>query len=81
MLDTISQLTIVFTGATAVGLSQTNSAKLRKFAPIFGLMGQPAWFYATFTAEQWGIFAISFVYLALWIMGFYNHWIRRASYV
>ena len=72
----IAQIAIMMTGVTAVFLSQSKSERLRKFACIFGLIGQPFWFYAAFTAEQWGILALTLVYTASWARGFRNNWMR-----
>jgi len=73
----IDQIFLLVTGATAVWLSQDTREHVRKYAPIFGLLSQPFWFYASFTAGQWGIFAISFVYAYAWCRGFYNQWIKK----
>ena len=70
----IAQIAIMMTGVTAVFLSQSKSERLRKFACIFGLIGQPFWFYATYTAEQWGIFAMCFLYTFSWARGVWNFW-------
>ena len=72
----IEQVGIAFTGLVAIGLSQTRSETTRKWASVFGLAGQPFWFYAAFSAEQWGIFVMSFAYSAMWTMGFYNNWVK-----
>jgi len=70
-----AQIGIMLTGVTAVFLSQSKSERLRKFACLFGLIGQPFWFYATYTAEQWGIFAMAFLYTFSWARGVWNFWI------
>ena len=72
----IEQIGIALTGMMAVGLSQTQSFATRKWASVLGLCGQPFWFYATYSAEQWGIFAMAFFYTGLWAMGFYNNWLK-----
>ena len=41
----------------------------RKWAPVFGLIGQPFWFYAAWTSQQWGIFALCFLYSLSWARG------------
>jgi len=43
---------------------------------VFGLLAQPFWFYATWQAEQWGIFALSFLYAASWLRGLWTQWVR-----
>lgn len=71
----MEQLAIAFTGVTAIFLSQSKSERLRRFACIFGLIGQPFWFYSAYTAEQWGIFALCFLYTFSWARGVWNFWI------
>ncbi|MEN0037940.1 MAG: hypothetical protein AAGC78_12780 [Cellvibrio sp.] len=53
------QLAIAFTGILAVWLTQDQRHSVRKYACLFGLAGQPFWFYTTYQAEQWGIFILS----------------------
>lgn len=71
----IDQIAIALLGATAAWLSQTRSALLRRWACIFGLLGQPFWFYASWKAGQWGIFALSIVYLGAWLHGLKVYWL------
>lgn len=71
----IDQIAIALLGATAAWLSQARSAALRRWACIFGLLGQPFWFYAAWTAGQWGIFAVSIVYLCAWLRGLWIYWL------
>lgn len=72
----IEQLLIAIFGVGAVFLSQRLEPTARRWAPVLGMASQPAWFYATWKAEQWGIFALSLLYTASWGMGIWNHWIR-----
>jgi hypothetical protein len=44
---------------------------------VFGLIGQPFWFWAAIAAEQWGVLAVSVLYAIAWARGFYAFWIRR----
>lgn len=73
----IDQLVIGACGVTAVFLSQDPRESHRRFACLFGLAAQPAWFWATWQAEQWGIFALSFLYAWSWLRGFRHHWWSR----
>ena len=68
------QWLILVTGTSAIGLSQIGG-KWARWACIAGLSGQAGWFYASWTAEQWGIFASCFLYAAMWMIGFYRHWL------
>jgi len=71
----IDQIGIAATGVTAIFLSQCKSATLRRYACLFGLAGQPFWFYAAITAEQWGIVVLNCLYTAAWAKGAWTHWI------
>ena len=69
------QLLIVILGVLAVWLSQDPRPSAKRYASIFGLSAQPLWCYASWTNEQWGIFAMSFLYLWAWGRGFYHNWL------
>ena len=70
------QLYLGLTGVTAVWLTQSPNAETRRWACVFGLLSQPAWYWATWHAQQWGIFALCTVYTASWMRGFINVWVR-----
>lgn len=65
----IVQLAIAILGAAAVWMSQSPNPRARRYAPVVGLAAQPFWIVATFEAEQWGMFALAFVYSAAWARG------------
>ena len=73
----LAQIIIATLGVAAIVLSQSLHPRAQRWASVLGLAGQPAWFYASYTGEQWGIFALSFVYTAAWAGGFYNYWLRK----
>lgn len=73
----LAQIAIAVFGVTAVWLSQDPRIERQKYACIFGLAGQPAWFYAAWAAEQWGIFALCFLYSFSWLRGFRQHWMAK----
>ena len=62
----LDQVGILLTGVIAVWLTQHKREGWRRWACIFGLLGQPFWFYAAWKAEQWGILAISTLYAYAW---------------
>lgn len=72
----IDQIAIPVLGALAAWLSQERRPRLQRWACIFGLIGQPFWFWASWKAEQWGIFAVSVLYGAAWLRGLWVYWIR-----
>ena len=75
----IAQLFIALLGVTAVALSQSPLASRRRWASVFGLVGQPFWFYAAWDTEQWGIFALCILYTITWGKGFYSNWIATMA--
>lgn len=72
----IEQIVIAVCGIASVWLSQDWRRSHQRWACLFGIVAQPFWMYATWHAEQWGIFLLSFVYAAGWIRGIYNYWIK-----
>ena len=75
----MDQIMIALTGVIAIWLSQDLKESRRKWASVFGLVGQPFWFYAAWTAEQWGIFVLCFAYTWAWYKGFRNYWLSGVS--
>ena len=75
----MDQLAIACTGMVAIWLTQQSRDHLKRYACLFGLLGQPAWFYSAYKAEQWGIFAVSFVYTYSWGVGLKNYWLNQSS--
>lgn len=71
----LGQLVIPITGASAIALSQSSKDKTRRWACILGLIGQPFWFYSTWTSGNYGIFLACFLYLLAWLKGFHQHWV------
>jgi len=71
----MSQIMIAFTGASAIWITQQKRDNIKKYACLFGIAGQPFWFYSSFHAEQWGIFALCFFYSYAWLIGVKNHWL------
>jgi hypothetical protein len=71
----MEQIAIALTGCVAIWLANDKREPWRKWACIFGLCGQPFWFYSAWSAGQWGILALTFVYTASWWRGFRNNWL------
>jgi hypothetical protein len=75
----ITQAAIAVFGLTAIWFSQSTNVKQRKFAPILGLCSQPFWFYATYSAEQWGIFVLAVFYTLAWCRGIKTYWFTEVT--
>jgi hypothetical protein len=75
----MDQALIAITGIVAIWLSQDSRAGWRKYACLFGLAGQPFWFYSSYIAEQWGIFILCFFYTFAWLKGVRVHWMPESK--
>jgi len=75
----IEQIFIAVTELIAVGLLQAKSRQYRKWAAIFGLLGQPFWFYTSYQQGQWGVFMVCFCFLALWLKSLKDNWITAEA--
>ena len=73
----IAQIIIALFGVTSIWLSQSKEYDKRKWACLIALFAQPAWFVTTYQNEQWGMFALCFLYTASWIKGFHTYWIVK----
>ena len=76
-MEQLSQIGILMTGVVAVFLTQSRYASRRRYACLFGIAGQPFWFYAAIAAEQWGIFLVCCLYAWAWLKGFWWHWVDK----
>ena len=79
MFDLISQCVIGFCGLGAIVLVNSSELRVRRWGPVLGMIAQPAWFYTTWQAEQYGIFVLSFFYTASWARGLYNFWLKEKT--
>lgn len=73
----MDQLAILTLGVAAIWLSQDQRPRWARWACICGLLAQPFWIYASWTAGQWGILASSALYTVSWCRGVKAYWWRR----
>lgn len=73
-MNGLEQIGIAVFGVTAARLSQDHRPKWQRWACISGLLGQPFWFISSYSNEQWGIFALCFLYTWAWAKGVRTHW-------
>ena len=71
----IAQIFIALLGVTAIWLSQDVNPARRRFACLFGLAGQPFWFWSAISAEQWGFFVLCCFYTVAWARGVKSNWL------
>lgn len=74
----VEQIFIFIFGVSAILLVGRND-KWRKYGFIFGLIGQPFWFYSAYHTQQWGVLLMCLFYTYSWSLGFYNNWIKKPT--
>jgi hypothetical protein len=62
-------LWIAATGLTALGLLLWGGPTARRWAPLIGLSGQPAWLYLAWHIESLGVLAVVSAYTVMWASG------------
>jgi hypothetical protein len=75
----VDQIAIALTGVVAIWLSQDKRENFRAYACLFGMAGQPFWFYSAYTSEQWGIFILCIFYTYAWAKGIRTHWAKHVE--
>jgi hypothetical protein len=75
-LDIFCQTWIFLFGGAAIWLVG-RLENWKKWGYVVGLMGQPAWYYASLQSQQWGIMLLSIWYTYSWCQGIYNYWLKK----
>lgn len=70
----LCQLYLAATSLAAIYLAMDRKPRVQRWAPIFGLLAQPMWFYLTW--DQWGMRMLCGAYTLLWLRGLYHQWIK-----
>lgn len=75
----MTQLALAIFGLAALWLSMGHNPTGRKWAPLVGLCGQPAWIWFAYSAQAWGMFVLSLAYTAVYGRGIWLHWLSRSQ--
>lgn len=70
----MEQVFITIFGSLALWLSQDKRYQWRKWSPVFGMIGQPFWYYSSYIHQQWGIMVLSVIYTFCWLKGINTYW-------
>ena len=70
----MTQLFIALFWLTALWMAMRNKPKLRKWAPIVGLAGQPFWAAFAWQTQGWGLAALVVAYSAVYLHGAWSQW-------
>jgi hypothetical protein len=71
----VTQVVISVTGVPAIIMSQSLNERVRKYACLVAISGQPFWFMMAWMTGAWGVFFMCFFYTYAWAKGVWNHWI------
>jgi hypothetical protein len=74
VIDYSSQAIITCTGFLSLYLLASQDAKVRMYAGLVGLFGEPFWFTTAYINEQWGIMLLVFVYGVNWVRVVYSNY-------
>lgn len=69
-------LAIAINGVVAITLTQSDDPKVSKWACVFGLIGQPAWFALAIMGNSYGLLVVSVMYAQAWWKGFNRLWLK-----
>ena len=72
---------LILSATLAIFLTQQPNRSAQRYACIVGIIGQPVWFYLTYTMEQWGMFVCSLLYTVSWGIGLWRYWIKKPRVV
>lgn len=72
----IEQIIIALSQLIALYFIHLKSENHQKYAGIFGLFGQPFWFYASYTSQQWGTFILCFFFAVMWYKNLDKYWLN-----
>lgn len=78
MTSGLIQLALAVFGLSALAMALGKNPRLRKWAPIVGLLGQPFWLWFALRVDAWGLFAISLAYTGVYVFGVRTQWAGRA---
>lgn len=70
----MTQLFIAMFGLTAIYCAMGNNQALRKWAPVIGLAGQPAWGFFAWQSGAWGLGLLVAAYTLVYINGIRVQW-------
>lgn len=71
------QFLIAAFGLTSIYFAMGHNPRLRRWAPIIGLMGQPFWAIFAWQSEGWGLAVLVAAYTLVYIEGIRMQWGRR----
>ncbi len=73
-LQNLAQILIFVLGVFTVYLLALKNPRHQRWGYVVGLLAEPAWIYAAWSAHQWGIIILAVIYSGCYALGIWNHW-------
>jgi len=70
----MTQFIMALFGLTSIYCAMGNNPCLRKWAPVIGLAGQPAWGWFAWQSQAWGLGLLVLAYTLVYIRGAWVQW-------
>jgi len=70
------QFLMALFGLTSLYCAMSNQPRLRKWAPLIGLAGQPFWAWFAWQSSGWGLGLLVLAYTRVYIQGIRMQWGR-----
>lgn len=70
----IEQIWLFVLSSACTFLSHDTKHNWRRWAPVVGLAAQPAWYYSTWIAAQWGVLALTMIITYCHVRGLWLLW-------
>ena len=75
LLEAFLQAVITLSSIAALVLVM-QSTPVRRWGPVVGLVGQPAWLFSTWAHGQFGMFLVSGAFTAIYVWGVWRDWVE-----
>lgn len=70
----MTQIAIAFFGLLAVWMAMGHDEGRRRYAPLVGLAGQPAWLFYGWQADAWGLLVVAVAYTFIYAWSAWEQW-------
>jgi hypothetical protein len=75
----VLQFVLAAFGLAALWMATGHSQRARRWAPIVGLCGQPAWLAFAWQSQAWGLLVLSLAYTAVYARAAWVQWRARPN--
>lgn len=65
----MTQLLLAVFGLAALWMAYSPNMHLRRYSPVVGLLGQPAWMWFAIESSAWGLAVLCAAYTAVYLHG------------